>query len=736
MTDFVTASAPTPASGPDWMTLSAWVSRRLAMLDGRLNACSGDELQELGASVDHAAQRPEPAVALRQAFSHALERMGLSNVNWQARPRMNALPMLGCGPESGLCLVHGQLPHAGAWVVETPQGRSEWSEPPKDMQFCSVALGWREKMVSGALGVFVEVLLQYKKPLVYFALASLLVNMLALLTSLYSMQVYDRVIPSRGVETLMVLTLGVSVTILFELVLKVLRSTMMDRVVQDADVELSHKIFERLMKVRMDQFPASVGTLASQLRSYEMIRGFAYSATTYLIVDTPFAMVFLALIFMIGGPVVASIPLAFFITSLLLGLVFKRATELHTRQSQATANRKLGLLVEAVDTAETIKSQGLRWHFLNRWNALTRENVKEDRQVRHINESSTYYAATLQQLSYVLLVAAGAYIAATSTDLTSGGLIACSILSGRVLQPVTMLPGLLTQWANAKSALTGIDAIFKLQLDHHETLSPLPLVSVMGSYALEKVAFSYPGQLQQLQIPQWTVSPGEKIGIIGGIGSGKSTLLKLLAGLYKPTEGRVLLDHLDVQQISRTHLSQSVGVLAQSVQLFAGTLKDNLVAGLIGATDEAIKDACMATGLQTFVNSHPKGLEMPIAEGGGGVSGGQRQLIGLTRLLLTRPAVWLLDEPTSSMDDETERRTLQVLSGSVGAHQTLMVVTHKASALALVNRLVVMAAGRIVLDGPRDAVLEHMRKAQQQPHAPSPSTTATPTTSTTAASPR
>ena len=243
--------------------------------------------------------------------------------------------------------------------------------------------------------------------------------------------------------------------------------------------------------------------------------------------------------------------------------------------------------------------------------------------------------------------------------------------------------------------------------------------------------FAYPGQLQTLQVPQWVVRPGEKVGIIGGIGSGKSTLLKLLAGLYKPQEGRVTLDQLDLQQVSRTHISQHVGVLAQTVQLFAGTLKDNLTAGLIGVTEASLQAACQASGLSAFIGSHPKGLEMPISEGGHGVSGGQRQLIGLTRLLLAQPAVWLLDEPTSSMDDETERRTLALLAGSVGAHQTLVVVTHKASVLSLVDRLVVLAEGRIALDGPRDAVLARLR----QSHTPPAATPATPPSPGPSASP-
>lgn len=698
---------------PDWPALAHWVNRRLSMLDGRLQALTPAETQLFGEQLRVCAGESSAAKKLQSLLSAYLKRAGLSRVDWSKKPKLHALPMVGCGLNTGLCLVHGRSPQSGLWMAETAKGRVEWDSPPQDLSFCSVALGWREKLESGALAVFARVLTQYKKPFLYFAVASLVINLLALLTSLYSMQVYDRVIPSRGVETLIVLTVGVSATIVFELVLKFLRSLMMDRVIQSADVELSHRIFERLMSVRMDQFPASVGTLASQLRSYELIRGFAYSATTYLLIDTPFALVFLVLIFIIGGPVVAAIPLAFFLLTLMLGLTFKRKTEQHTRESQASSNRKLGLLVEAVDGAETIKAQGLRWHFLNRWNALTQQNVSEDSKVRHINEASSYYAATLQQLSYVLLVATGAYVASTTNDLTSGGLIACSILSGRVLQPVTMLPSLLTQWANSKSALTGIDAIFKLQLDHHDAQSPLPLTTAEGHFEMDNVTFAYPGQLQHLQVPKWAVNPGEKIGVIGGIGSGKSTFLKLLAGLYKPTEGRVLFDHLDLQHISRAHISQHIGVVSQNVQLFAGTLKDNLVAGLIGITAETLHQACQATGLSAFVATHPKGLDMPIAEGGGGVSGGQRQLIGLTRLLLTRPAVWLLDEPTSSMDDDTERRTLNVLAGSVAPNQTLVLVTHKASVLSLVHRLVVLSNGRIVLDGPKDVVLEHLRNARK-----------------------
>lgn len=705
--------APTDV-GLEWPKLTQWLCRRLAMMDGRHNVLTPKEIEVLGEGLQAQADKPASEAQMTPPLSEFFKKLGLRKQDWLSGPRKHRLPMVGVGRKSGLLIVHGFSLENEAWIIETPKGREEKVSLPEDMQFCSVALGWAEQAERGALGVLLEVMNAHRQPFGFFLLATLTINILAVLTSLYSMQVYDRVIPSRGVETLIVLTVGVMIATGFDLILKFLRSLIMERVVQEVDVDMSHRIFERLLKVRMDQFPASVGTLASQLRSYESIRAFAYSASSYALVDTPFAILFLTLIWLIGGPLVAAVPLLFFILSLLLGLTIKRKTEEHVKLSQAASNRKLGLLVETVECAEAVKAQGWRWPFQNRWNTLTHQNITEDRRVRHLTEATTYYAAALQQVSYVLMVATGAYLAATTNSLTAGGLIACSILSGRVLQPVTALPAMLSQWANAKVALNMIDAIFKLQMDHHGTVSPLALPQLKGHVQMEKVAFAYPGQLQSLQVPQWQLQPGEKVAIIGGIGSGKSTLLKLMAGLYKPMDGRVMLDQLDIQQVSRAHLSEHIGYMQQSVQLFSGTLKDNLSAGLMGVTDEAILQACQATGLSAFVASHPKGLEMPITEGGGGVSGGQRQLIGLTRLILAGPSMWLLDEPTANMDDETERRAIHALVQRVQADQTLVVVTHKMSLLSLVQRLVVMAQGRIVLDGPRDAVLEHMRKQAQE----------------------
>jgi ATP-binding cassette, subfamily C, bacterial LapB len=446
-----------------------------------------------------------------------------------------------------------------------------------------------------------------------------------------------------------------------------------------------------------------------------MVRAFASSATLYVAVDLPFAFLFLAVIYFVGGPFVAGVPIVFFVLALSVGLLHRGQIEAHAKAGMAASNRKLGLLVESVESAESIKAHGASWQFLARWNALTRVNVAEDMKVRHMGEAAGYYSGFLQQSSYVLLVAAGAYVASTGSDLTSGGLIACSILSGRVLNPVGMLPGLLVQWAHAKSALSSLEKIFQLKQDNHDVAYPLVVDRLKGDFQVSDVSFAYPGAEPALNLASLQIQPGQKVGILGVVGSGKSTLLKVMSGMYMPQKGRVLIDGLDVQHIARAHLSRCVGYLPQDVRLFGGTLKENLLNGVVGASDQDIARACELTGLARMVAAHPKGFELPITEGGGGVSGGQKQMIALTRLLLAAPDVWLLDEPTASMDEALEMRSLAALRESLKPQHTLVLVTHKPALLGLVERLIILTPSGIVLDGPRDQVLAQLQKGVSAP---------------------
>lgn len=701
---------PPVKNAPSSVTPSVlWLARRLPDIVKDLRPMQSHMLAELEGRLAALQEKSVTRDGLRGCVDHAFRSMGVRSQSWIEGHAAAKLPAAAIHPDVGAFILHQHTP-AGGWLLEDATGRRHVTVLPQGALYTEIhttqAEGLNFYRTAGEL--FRGALRDNRRYFVHAAIASVVINLFGLLTSLYSMQVYDRVIPTQGLSTLYALTAGIAVGILLELIAKFARAAITEHSIRSMDLDLSHSIFERLLRVRMDQFPASVGTLSAQLRSYEMIRSFASSVTLYLLVDTPFALIFLAIIYLLGGPLVAAVPVAFFIVALAVGFLFRRGMERHALSGQAAANRKLGLLVEAVEGAESIKASGAGWQFLARWNGLTRTNVDEDMRLRHLGESASYYAGFLQQISYVLLVATGAYVASTSTSLTAGGIIACSIISGRVLTPAGMLPGLMVQWANAKSAMRSLSHIFTLEQDNHAVERPLVIDRLRGEVAVQKLEFGYRGHATVLQLENLHITAGEKVGLLGPVGSGKSTLLKLLSGMYMPSKGRVSLDGIDMQHISRAHLSDRLGYLPQDVRLFAGTLRDNLTTGVVGKTEQNLLAACELTGLRQVIAAHPKGLDMPIAEGGTGVSGGQKQLIALTRMVLAAPDVWLLDEPTASMDEPLENRTIAALRASVQVDQTLILVTHKPALLQLVDRLVILSPTGVVLDGPKAQVLQQL----------------------------
>jgi len=539
-------------------------------------------------------------------------------------------------------------------------------------------------------------------------LASAFIGLLSLGTSLFSMQVYDRVIPVRSDYTLIILGVGVLIAILIELGMKFARSHVMDHIIVGLDQRLSREIFQRLLQLRVDQVPASVGSLSAQLRGYEQVRGFYTASTLFTLIDLPLAVVFLAIIMAIASPWLALVPLVFAVLALALGVSIRRQIMWQAREGAAMSNMKTGLLVEAVEGIETIKAGSGGWKFLSRWINVNQMTIHNDLKMRRATESVGYVSATVQQISYALLVALGAVLVMHG-DMTMGALIASSILSGRILAPVMAIPGLLVQHAHAQAALQGIERIYQLKTDHHGTPSPLAPTQIEGHFKLEDVTFAYGDNPPALSIGQWEVKPAERIAILGPIGAGKSTLLRILSGMYTPQAGRVLLDQLDLSHINRQVVCQHIGYLQQDHRLFQGSLRENLLIGMPDPGDEAILHAMKQTGMDRFVASHPRGLARQIAEGGKGLSGGQKQLVAFTRLVLCDPAVWLLDEPTASMDDDQERRCLSVLAQRAQQGKTLVIVTHKPSLLPLVNRMVVMSGNGIVLDGARDQVLNELQ---------------------------
>lgn len=572
------------------------------------------------------------------------------------------------------------------------------------------------EMHKSALSLVWQAILRHRSVFRDALAATLVVNTLTLASSLFAMQVYDRVIPRSGFQTLYVLAFGVSLAVLLELLLRHLRSVILDRATTRIDIELSDWFFQRAMAIRMESRPPSLGTFASQIRGLEFLRGVLGSATMFVLADLPFALFFILVIAMLGG-LLAVVPLVLLPLALFAGLFFQRRINLATAASQGHSNKKAGMLVESIDGIESIKANGSERQVQVRWRSLLEEAGIDDDRIKYCSGLSGNMTNALQQLGYVALISLGAWLVVEGR-MTMGGLIACSIISSRALAPIGRIPGILVQWAQCRSAMANLDKLLALpnEQEHGEELLNPGLVQ--GGFQMEGITFYYnETDRPALELPNLLVLPGERIGVIGAIGSGKSTLLKLASGLYRPREGRMFLDGLDCAMIDPERLRRVIGYVPQDIRLICGTLRENLLQGIDDPGDEAIVAAARETGLLELINSHPKGFSLPISEGGRGISGGQRQLIGITRLLLTDPSLVLLDEPTASMDAVTEARVVALLQKKVAQGATLLVATHKTAVLPILERLLVFKGGRLLMDGPRDKVLTALSRktSDEQP---------------------
>ena len=425
-----------------------------------------------------------------------------------------------------------------------------------------------------------------------------------------------------------------------------------------------------------------------------------------MLIDAPFAVIFFFIVAAIAGWIVV-VPLIFLVISIWIGLKSIREVEARSHQASIASMRKTGLLVESIEGAETLKSGQGGWRQLSIWQNLSDAARSEELRLKNISESAQHSIQAFQQMAYIGMVAIGALMISQG-QMSMGSLIACTILSGRILQPVAALPGQLIQWGYCKSALQGLDHIWQLPDDHHAQ-EPILLQSVQGAYRLQEVTYSYNTQ-PALKVPQLQIQHGEKIGVLGPIGSGKTTLLRLLSGMYKPQKGEITLDGVALAHIAKPLLSEQLGYLQQEGRLFEGTLRDNLLVGILDPGDEILKGVAVQTGLHhAIIAQHPLGFDLPIFEGGQGLSGGQRQLVNLTRVFLRRPRIWLLDEPTASMDRNLADHVTKALQQALRPQDTLVLVTHKPEMLTLVDRLVVISNQQIVLDGPKAQVLQKLQ---------------------------
>lgn len=626
----------------------------------------------------------------------------------RGRPRAHQFPLLMFDPDEGWALAE-QFETLDAVRVVSQSFNGLREIGPQTRFFLPQIPRLRDReQVDRAIQVFARTLLLRKKVLFSAILATVVVNLIALATSLYTMQVYDRVIPRSGFDTLWVLTVGVGIALLLDFILRTTRSLMIEREAAKVDAEVSEFFFARAQAVRLDARPPSIGTMAAQIRGWEQIRALLSSASIFLLADLPFAIFFILVIMSIGGPV-AIIPIVSFPIALVMAWIFARLIKDDTAKAQVSGNRKNGLLVEALDAAETLKANRGSWHMLARWNQLMEEVQLHEDSVKRWSSVATSLFSTVQQLAYVLIIAVGAVLVSEG-DMTAGALIACSIIAGRVNGPLlAQLPSLLVQWGYARSSLQGLDSLMVLPLDQAQDTESLRPARLESSLHLAEVKFGYSPDRPSIEIPQLEIQSGEKIGIIGGIGSGKSTLLRLLAGLYAPAEGQIRVGGLEMRQVAPDILRRHIGYLPQDTRLLNGSMRENLLLGLSDPGDDALMEVISEVGLAQMVASHPMGIDLPISEGGRGLSGGQRTLTILTRLFMSDPAVWLLDEPTSNLDQAAELRLLQALKTRITAEKTLVVVTHRMQLLSLTSRLIVMGNGRIAMDGPTSAVLEKLR---------------------------
>jgi ATP-binding cassette subfamily C protein LapB len=565
--------------------------------------------------------------------------------------------------------------------------------------------------ISSARDWFLFALKKRKSVFIESIFATATMSVLALASSFYTMQVYDRVIPSQGYSTLTVLTIGVLIGILLELLMKQLRAYIVDRGCKAIDQELSGVFFGQVLDIRMDVRPRSVGTFAGQIKNFEMVRNFMTSSTLFIFADAPFILFFILVIFAVAGWL-ALIPLIFLPIVITIGFYAKWKISRLAAEQMDGANKKSGLLIEAIDGIEAIKSVGGEWKMLGRWNNLTKELSEKELSMRSSTMRATSLTQSLQQICYISMIAAGAY-AVTTGKITQGALIACSIISNRALSPIGQITGMIVQWQHAQEALKGLDEIMALERDRDDNLDLVIPESCRGNLSLDAASFSYNEDIVALSAVNLNIKPGERVAIIGSVGSGKSTLIKLLSGLYKPSEGRSFLDGVDMMHLAPEFVREQLGYLTQDVRLFHGTLRENLVMGLPSPTDSQILSAAHATGLNVLIQSHPKGLALPIMEGGRGLSGGQRQLVGLTRMLIAQPKVLILDEPTASMDNDLEAYVMQNLFAKLPRSTTIILATHKGSLLKLVDRVIVMAHSKVIADGRPDDVMKKMTEAIQ-----------------------
>ena len=536
------------------------------------------------------------------------------------------------------------------------------------------------------------------------AAASVLINIFTVLSPLFFMNVYDRVVPNKAFETFWVLAIGVLLMYLFDLLLKTLRGYFIDVAGKRADVALSSTLFDQLMNIRLDAGQQSVGALANNLREFESLREFFTSATLTTLIDLPFLLLFIAVIWLIGGLAMAAVPLAAIPLVVVAGLAIQLPLRERVRRIYRATEAKQAILIETLGAIEAVKTLCAASHLQRKWEGAVGYAASEGLVSRLLSAFAVNFSVWVQMSVAVGVLAVGVYLVGDA-QITTGALIACTIIASRALAPLTQIAGLFIRYHQAMSALGALNRIMEAPLERARERAFVHRPRLAGDIEFREVVFRYPGQqTDALAGASFNIRAGARVGIIGRVGSGKSTIAKLLVALYQPASGAILVDGTDSRQIDPVDLRRNCGYIPQNIVLFSGTVRENLMLGTTGIDDAAMLRAASIAGVDEHLLRHPLGFDLPVGERGEALSGGQRQAIALARALVTDAPILVLDEPTHSMDQSSEERFKIRLLRELG-DRTLLVITHRESLLTLVDTLLVVDGGSVVAFGAKDKVL-------------------------------
>ena len=541
--------------------------------------------------------------------------------------------------------------------------------------------------------------------------ASVFINLFALASSLYIMTVYDRVIPNEAVESLWALTIIMFVVLLFDFIMKIIRGQFVDAAGARVDRIISEKLFTRIARHDITLNKQATGALANTVREFETLKEVIGSASFSVFADLPFVLLFLVVLWMIGGPV-AAVPAMIVLGVVGFGLILQPIMRRLTLSGMMQGQGKQAVMVEMISGLETIKTMSGLSMLRQRWLQSVVNQAVANRKTRFTSQLTQTVTQLGQQLSQVGIVVYGVYLIVDGS-LTMGQLIACVILSGRTLAPLGQLTQLLGRMNQALAAYRNLGEVLAGETDEEERSGRLRREQLNGDISVRHVQFIYEGQENAtLQDVSFEIKAGERVAVLGRIGSGKTTILRLIAGLYKPQQGIVMIDNADVRQIRPDDLRRNLSIVFQNPTLFSGTIRENLLMGAPDASDADLLDAVRSSGSEEFIGTLPGGFDFPLTERGRELSSGMRQSLSIARALIAKPSILLLDEPTASLDAGTEQALVQKLDIATQGLTTIF-VTHRGSMLQIADKVMVVEGGRVAAFGPRDEILQKLQSSAQ-----------------------